>query len=249
MRTEKKMIGVVIPAHNEAAHIVTCLQSVLRAAAHPELAGDIVRTFVVVDSCTDSTAALAHACGAETICVTARTVGVARAEGARVALAGEARWLAFTDADCAVADDWLACQLRCNTEVVCGVIQIDDWTGHHEAVREDFVSTYTDADGHRHIHGANLGLTAAAYVRVGGFPPLEWNEDVALVRALIDSGAEITWSAAARVVTSARVDSRADKGFGATLRAVSEKVGRQYASSTWAQSVLAGPASGESGQT
>jgi hypothetical protein len=249
MQSEKKMIDVVIPAHNEAAHIEMCLESVLRAAAHPELTGDVVRTFVVVDGCTDSTAALAHACGAETICVTARNVGVARAVGARVALAGGARWLAFTDADCAVADDWLACQLRCNTELVCGVIQIDDSTGRHEAVREDFLSTYTDADSHCHIHGANLGLTAAAYVRVGGLRPLEWNEDAALIRALIDSGVEITWSAATRVVTSARVDARADKGFGATLHAVSERISLQYASSTWAQSAPASPASGESGQT
>jgi glycosyltransferase involved in cell wall biosynthesis len=240
------MIGVVIPAHNEAANIAACIESVLRAGRHPELDGYVVRAFVVVDSCTDATAALARACGAATIRVTARNVGIARAEGARVALACGAQWLAFTDADCVVADDWLACQLRCNTEVVCGVIQIDDWTGHHAAVREDFVTTYTDADGHRHIHGANLGLTAAAYLRVGGFPPVAWNEDVALIRALIDDGAEIAWSAAARVVTSARVDSRAEKGFGATLRAVSERISRQYANSAWA-GALASPTNGEPG--
>jgi glycosyltransferase involved in cell wall biosynthesis len=243
----KKMIGVVVPAHNEAASIVACIESVLRAARHPELTDVVVRTVVVVDSCTDSTAALARACGAETIGVTSRNVGVARAEGARIAMAGGAHWLAFTDADCVVADDWLACQLRCNTEVVCGVIQIDDWTGHHEAVCEDFVTTYIDADGHRHIHGANLGLTAAAYLRVGGFSPLKWNEDVALISALIESGAEIAWSAATRVVTSARIDSRAEKGFGAALRAVSERISRQCANSNGARGILASPANGESG--
>jgi hypothetical protein len=116
------LIGVVVPAHNEAATIVACIESVVRAAQHPELAGYVVKAFVVADSCSDSTAALARACGAETVCTTARNVGIARAEGARAALAGGARWLAFTDADCVVADDWLACQLRCNTEVVCGVI-------------------------------------------------------------------------------------------------------------------------------
>jgi len=34
-----------------------------------------------------------------------------------------------------------------------GVICINDWTGHSDPVRKDFLNTYCDADGHRHIHG------------------------------------------------------------------------------------------------
>ena len=55
------------------------------------------------------------------------------------------------------------------------------------------------------------------------FQPVEHNEDVALVEALIANGASIAWSAAPRVVTSARTDFRALKGFGATLVDVSRR--------------------------
>jgi hypothetical protein len=76
---------------------------------------------------------------------------------------------------------------------------------------------YTDVDGHRHIHGANFGVSAAAYCAAGGFMPLTSSEDVALVAALRRDGASIAWSAAPRVVTSARRDFRAPRGFGQAL--------------------------------
>lgn len=104
---------------------------------------------------------------------------------------------------------------------MCGVITVDKWAGHSIAVQQDFTRTYRDRDGHRHIHGANLGVSAAAYVAVGGFRPLASNEDVALVEALVAAKATVAWSAATRVVTNARLDFRAPQGFVATLRAVS----------------------------
>lgn len=81
-------------------------------------------------------------------------------------------------------------------------------------------NTYCDADGHRHIHGANLGISSAAYLGVGGFQPLKSSEDVALVKALQINGASIAWSAAPRVVTSARRNYRAPGGFGEALARV-----------------------------
>ncbi|QQC67696.1 glycosyltransferase [Paraburkholderia ginsengisoli] len=218
------MLGVVIPAHNEAAFIGSCVRSVIRAAKHPALAGEEVRIFVVLDSCTDGTGDVASALDAHVLLVETRNVGVARATGAAAALAQKARWLAFTDADTIVAPDWLVEQLRCNADAVCGVISVGDWSGHSDAVRENFVTTYHDVDGHRHIHGANLGVSAKAYALVKGFQPLASNEDVALVKALIAAGATIAWSAAPRVTTSARLDSRAPGGFGDALRKVSRRL-------------------------
>ncbi|MDN7177780.1 glycosyltransferase [Caballeronia sp. SEWSISQ10-4 2] len=217
------MLGIIIPAHNEATHIDACVTAAKRAANHHQLLGEDVRVIVVVDHCTDNTPAIAAALGADLISVSARNVGVARAEGARHALSLGARWLAFTDADSVVADDWLVRQLDCCTDAVCGVIAVHDWSPHLAAVREHFARTYADADGHRHIHGANMGVSAEAYLRVGGFAPLEHSEDVALVEALIADGASIAWSALPRVVTSARTDFRAMKGFGATLVDVSRR--------------------------
>ena len=211
------MLAIVIPAHNEAAHIGACVAAARRAAGHHQLHGEAACVIVVLDSCTDETGEIARALGADVVTIEARNVGVARARGAELALARGARWLAFTDADTTVAEDWLVRQLDCRADAVCGVIGVHDWSPHIGAVREHFGRTYTDADGHRHVHGANLGVSAQAYLRAGGFPPLESSEDVALVEALVASGARIGWSALPRVVTSARTDFRAAKGFGATL--------------------------------
>ncbi|SAK39576.1 Glycosyl transferase family 2 [Caballeronia glebae] len=217
------MLAIVIPAHNEAAHIGACVAAARRAADHHQLLGEAARVIVVADSCSDETADIARALGAQVSCIEARNVGIARAHGAQEALALGARWLAFTDADTTVAEDWLVRQLDCCADAVCGVIGVHDWSPHIGAVREHFGRTYTDADGHRHIHGANMGVSAQAYVRAGGFAPLESSEDVALVEALMATGARIEWSASPRVLTSVRTDFRAKKGFGATLLEVSRR--------------------------
>ena len=211
------MIAVVIPAHNEADLIVACIRSVLTCAKSAELNGEAVTVVVVADHCADRTAALAEALGAVSLRVDFHNVGKARAAGAAYAIQAGARWLAFTDADSVVAEDWLASQLRQQAEVVCGTVAVDDWLDYGEGMRNHYAQTYNDRDGHRHIHGANLGVCAQAYLRAGGFQPLRSSEDVALVNALIASGARMAWSAAPRVVTSARRSFRAPDGFGATL--------------------------------
>ena len=211
------MIAVVIPAHNEEALVGVCVASVLAAAASPELDGEYVMVLVVADSCSDETADIAESLGAVALRVDCRNVGQARAAGASRALQAGARWLAFTDADTAVAHDWLAAQLRQQADAVCGTVAVEDWQDYGERMRKHYASSYTDRDGHRHIHGANLGVCAHAYQRAGGFPPLKSSEDVALVNELIATGAKVAWSAAPRVVTSARRNFRAPDGFGATL--------------------------------
>ncbi|ELX08163.1 glycosyltransferase [Janthinobacterium sp. HH01] len=223
------MIGIVIPAHNEQLYLDGCLHAARIAACATVLHGEAVRITVVLDSCTDGSLAVVEshgalcagtACVIDHVIVTARNVGAARAAGVAHALHGGARWLAFTDADTRVAPDWLAAQLQLDVDVVCGTVGVDDWTPHRdnaEALRLHFRNSYTDADGHRHIHGANMGVSADAYRRAGGFEPLACSEDVALVEALQRSGARFAWSAAPRVTTSARCDARARGGFGDTL--------------------------------
>ncbi len=218
------MLAVVIPAHNEEALIARCLHSVLRAASHPALNGEQVEVIVVADSCLDKTASIAGSMATRVVHIDQSNVGAARATGADTALAAGARWLSFTDADTRVPYDWLALQLQCHSEVVCGIITVDDWTEHGPGVEEDFIATYHGANGHRHIHGANLGVAGSMYQRVGGFQPRPFNEDVTLVEALIAAGAHVTWSAAVRVITSARLDSRAPGGFGAALSAVNRRL-------------------------
>ena len=219
------MLAVIVPANNEEAVIGHCLRSLTVAAGWPELEGEAVLLIVVLDTCTDDTALVAAQAGALLISLEARNVGMARAEGAQLALAMGARWLAFTDADTVVAPDWLHVQMQLRSDAVCGTVGVSDWGTHGEHVRQHFDATYTDADGHQHIHGANLGVSAQAYQRAGGFEPLACSEDVALVRALQAVGARIAWSAAPRVVTSARSVFRAPGGFGSTLLRVNQAHG------------------------
>jgi glycosyltransferase involved in cell wall biosynthesis len=216
------MIGIVIPAHNEQQCLADCLASILTSAAHPALCGEPVSILMVLDACTDDSEAIATSMGVATLPIWARNVGCARAAGADRLLAEGARWLAFTDADTVVSPDWLFAQLSLGADAVCGTVSVLDWAPHGsniDTVRARFSENYTDADGHRHIHGANMGVSAPAYRLVGGFPPLATSEDVALVEALSAAGARIAWSCVPRVVTSARLDARATGGFGDTLRA------------------------------
>lgn len=226
------MIGVAIPAHNEEACLDACLTALLRAARHPVLAGEPVAACVVLDACDDGSSAIvrrhaplfrAAGCALDCIEITARQVGAARAAGAIHLLEAGARWLAFTDADTRVSNEWLTAQLGLDADVVCGSVAVDDWTPHAECatlLSERFARDYRDREGHRHIHGANLGVSAAAYQAAGGFAAVGCHEDVLLVRALERLGARFAWSALPRVFTSARIDARARGGFGDTLLAM-----------------------------
>lgn len=218
-------IGVVVPAHNEERLIGSCLASLVAASRAPAIAHRPVHIVVVCDACTDRTADVVASLGHVVLASDARNVGLARAIGAEAVLARGAEWLAFTDADTVVDDEWLSSQLALESDVVCGTIGVDDWDVYGEAMRLHFERTYHDHDGHRHIHGANLGISADAYRSVGGFASLPNSEDVAIVGALEASGARIAWSARPRVVTSARPVFRATAGFGATLASVAAAAG------------------------
>lgn len=214
------MLAIIIPAHDEEEQIAQCLRAAQTAASNPRLHGETVLIVVVLDACTDGTASIAQALGITTIETHARKVGIARAIGAQAAIHAGARWLAFTDADTAVSEGWLADQLSLETDVVCGTVGVDDWTAHGEHatfLEGHFSRTYFDVDGHSHIHGANLGVSVEAYVRAGGFQPLSCSEDVALVEALIATGARVAWSCRPRVCTSARQAARAPNGFAQAL--------------------------------
>jgi glycosyltransferase involved in cell wall biosynthesis len=216
------MIGVLIPVHNEELLLDECLRAVLQAARHPDLAGEVVTVLLVLDSCTDASASIARQYPATVLEVAVRNVGLARAAGARVLLEQGARWIACTDGDSTVAEDWLVEQLALDADAVCGTITPGVWDKNiPECAQIRYQQHYQHREGHRHIHGANLGISAAAYVIAGGFPPLACHEDVHLIRQLELSGARIAWSCRPRVTTSTRLDARAEGGFGDYLLGLS----------------------------
>ena len=211
------MIGIVIPAHNEQRHIGACLDSLHLAAAHPALKHQQVEILVVLDDCADNTHAVVLAKGVTSIDACFRNVGKARAIGAEQLLEAGARWLAFTDADTVVPPDWLARQIGFGADAVCGTVEVDNWSAYDEAVRTQYLARYQFVENHRHIHGANLGLSADAYREAGGFQHLVAHEDVQLVADLERVGARIVWTATNPVITSARRDFKCRGGFGEYL--------------------------------
>lgn len=217
------MIAVIVPANDEEALIGRCVAALQVAARHPELAGEAVEILVVLDACCDRTAEIVHAHGVASLTVRARNVGAARAAGAQAMLAAGARWLAFSDADSAVEPDWLARQLAPAADAVCGVVVVDDWSGFSAQARARYEAAYVDAEHHRHVHGASLGVSAAAYVSAGGFPPLACSEDVALVERLAGIGATVRWTNQVRVRTSSRRVARVAGGFGGHLARLADR--------------------------
>lgn len=224
-RRDLPMIAVVIPAHNEARRLGYCLKAVKAAAALSEAAGHLVQILVVLDRCSDASAAIARRHNVQTLELDAGNVGVARRAGAAVMLERGAQWLAFTDADSRVPPHWLISQRQWQADAVCGTVHIERWQSWQTAaLRKLYRSRYQAHEGHRHIHGANLGVCAQAYTKVGGFQPLAAHEDVQLVLALEASGAQIVWTAQHSVATSSREDSRAREGFGDYLRGLHGQV-------------------------
>ncbi|SCX50147.1 Glycosyl transferase family 2 [Klenkia marina] len=224
------LLGVVVPARDEATALPGCLASLARATAHPELAGTPVLVVVVADRCTDDTADLAAAAGALVVTATGETVGDARHAGALAVLARAPRpervWLASTDADSLVPEGWLAMQraaAESGVHALVGLVEVADWSGHPPHVAAAFTDAYDDwrrggpGAVHPHVHGANLGVRGDAYLRAGGFPPLAVSEDAALVGALTLSGATVLRTPGCPVATSARRDPRAPGGFGTDL--------------------------------
>lgn len=153
-------------------------------------------------------------------------VGAARSAGCAVLLQRlgvRGVWLATTDADSAVGPTWLRQQLRyaqAGYDAVAGTVTIDDWAAYRVDAQHAYRLAYRQRWGHGHVHGANLGFRADAYVAAGGFAALSTHEDVALVTALTATRRRIAWASDVPVVTSGRRLGRAPGGLSRFLSAL-----------------------------
>ncbi|WP_327111553.1 glycosyltransferase [Streptomyces sp. NBC_01341] len=237
--TRTAAIAVVIPAHNEEALLPAALEAVTRAARHPAVASTRVLTVVAADACTDGTRAIARRAGALIASLDSRSPGQARAAGVSLALRTlgldpSGVWIASTDADSEVPPRWLAHQRACaeqSWDAVVGTVRPHGWPpvlgeAIHDHIREyDAAGRYPGRpDAHPHVHGANLGVRAEAYLHCGGYPALATGEDHALVAALLRSGRRVLRTRRFPVLTSARLTARADDGYARDLRRLAERV-------------------------
>lgn len=212
-------IGVVVPAHNEEQYLPDCLQALTRAASHARHLGHEVTLIVVLDSCRDRSAAIVREYGVTAINVTAANVGMARHAGV-LALPGKVDWLAFTDADTCVPEHWLSAQHGFGTDAVCGGVHLNQWQSLSPALRARYLAHQQQNIRREHIHGANMGISMAAYQGLGGFRPLRCHEDVDLIERHLATHGSITWASELRVITSARCQARAPEGLGTLLHAL-----------------------------
>ncbi|MEJ8654587.1 glycosyltransferase [Streptomyces sp. MS1.AVA.3] len=235
-------IAVVIPAHNEETLLSRALTAVNDAARHPALADLHVMTVVAADACVDDTAEVAEAAGASVLHLGSQNPGKARAAAAQHALAAlgtpaSVTWIASTDADSTVPPNWLAFQLdqaRDGWEAVVGTVTVTRWppvpqlADRHRELYYASRPTCGVLWRHPHVHGANLGVAAEAYQKIGGFPALPVGEDHALVSALERNGHRVLRTPDCPVETSSRLRPRAVGGFGDHLAQLAAEEGAMH---------------------
>lgn len=219
-----RLIAVLIPARNEVDYLQRCLTSVRAAGLDPLLLGEPVAIVVAADSCTDATERVAGLTADHVVAGEFGNVGSARAAAATRAIELGARWLASTDADTVVPENWLSAQLAYGADAFCGIVTVLDWEDYGQDVVSAFHGSEVVTVGHPHVHGANLGVSTAAYRKAGGFEPGQAHEDVSLVDRLVASGASIARQPTPCVITSARRDSRAREGFSDYLKAMEKRL-------------------------
>jgi cellulose synthase/poly-beta-1,6-N-acetylglucosamine synthase-like glycosyltransferase len=236
-------VGVVLPVHNEEELVQHALSS-LDDAFGP-LNGRVLnlRLVVVLDSCSDDSITMVKECIrkqygtknpvlATIVACEAINVGIARGLGCQTLLEefGDIDpsniWIATTDADSRVPDDWLQTQVlqhESGVDLWCGRVTVSDWSSRVNETATRWQREY-EVESHP-IHGTNLGFNAQTYLSVGGFNPSRLSEDRELCAAIEARGAVVYYDSSVRVATSARRDARAPLGFAHALSLVEVSLG------------------------
>jgi GT2 family glycosyltransferase len=196
---------------------------------------DEVKVIVVLDDCHDATPAIVARFAAnphvQAITSTAHRVGAARRQGVDGAMTAliptERLWLANTDADSTVPLDWLTRMVdAANTgiQTVLGTVLPDLELRPPQRAR--WLAQHQLHEGHPHVHGANFGIRADAYLALGGWrDDLACDEDVDLTQRATAAGFAILRTAEIPVITSARTVGQAPNGFSSYLRRLHAETG------------------------
>lgn len=177
-------ISIIIPAYNAATTLPACIESLL-AQSYPSTSYEVI---VVENGSTDKTHAIASTYPVEVLHSQARGPAAARNLGIEHSAADI---VAFTDADCVAAPDWLAELIPLyQDETVAGVgggilayhrarpTLVERFSDEHSPL----VNYWSGADEFLpHLYTANASFRRAAVQQVGGFNPhLYTGEDVDL---------------------------------------------------------------------
>ena len=228
-----RAVGVLVPARDERDHVGACLDAALTALARLPRH---VRTALclVVDRSGDGTGDVArravatHGAVRTTVDVITNeapvTIGAVRNAGARALLrrlgaaAPERTWLLSTDADSTVGPD------GAGRHVHLAAAGVDAGAGGGELAGPGRVGADPDPSGDPgrppapDLYAANLGVRAAPFRGVGGFPAVPSGEEHALLHRLRRAGYRLVSGADITVRTSARTRGRATGGLADLLR-------------------------------
>jgi cellulose synthase/poly-beta-1,6-N-acetylglucosamine synthase-like glycosyltransferase len=220
-------MAIIVPACDEEEHIALCLRSIRASTRrvqgeYPSVSCDVV---VVLDRCADQTGALVADYGDRTIISTVGRVGGARHLGAVDAITRARHagipdhqvWLANTDADSTVPENWLTTQFALANTGFDAVIGTVTPAGLDSRLERIWRQRHQLAEGHNHVHGANLGLRASTYVQAGGFAVVSLHEDLDLVNRVKACTTHWITTHRTNVRTSARTQSRVEGGFASYL--------------------------------
>ena len=228
-RRKVAAVGVVVPVHDEEQLLPGSLQALeVAVAAVPSSIS--CRVAIVLDRCSEASSTIAHTWGSRfgalVVPQECGSVGMARRAGSRALLSlwpvgDPARiWLATTDADSRVPQDWLAVQLEAylsGADMWAGRVRVAEesatalrWTQRYSAERDP-------------VHGASLGFSAALYTQLGGFGRMRTGEDRDLHHRAMTAGFRIAYDLRAAVTASSRRKGRAPGGFAGVLDEVDQE--------------------------
>lgn len=229
--TAVEAIAVVVPVHDEEELLPRCLEAL--AAARAALAREVqpapdVAVVVVLDACTDASEQVTRHHPVTILRTEHACVGAARAAGVEAALSLvrpitdrlDRVWIASTDADSAVPENWLVEQVRLagqGVDLMIGTVRPDP-RDLSEAQHAAWTAKHTPGRANGHVHGANLGIRADVYRAAGGYGAVAEHEDVLLVDAARRAGARVQASDECWVLTSGRSTGRTPGGYARYLR-------------------------------
>ena len=191
-------VSIIIPAYNARTTIANCLEACLRQTYED------LEVIVVDDGSGDDTSRIVHAFPVNYIRHTNQGPAAARNRGAAMAI-GE--FLAFTDADCIPARDWVERLVAAMDDNVVGVGGTYDIANRdsllarmvHEEIVERHQRFGDDVD---FLGSFNVMYRRKAFDAVGGFDPsfsLASGEDNDLAYRLLDQGGRLRFTEKAMV--------------------------------------------------
>lgn len=196
--SDSPRVSVVVPFHNSARHIAACVESLL---AQKGLDGRF--EIVLIDNgSTDDSAAIVG--GFPEVTLLSETTPGAYAARNRGIRAASAPLIAFTDADCTVASDWLRSILDGMREPSVGMLvgRVDyppgssvglRLLGAYENAKADYVIGRCEP-AHHYAYANNMAVSAALFDELGPFEEWRRAADSEFVHRLAERRPELRFA-------------------------------------------------------